>query len=143
MAEKIELQYGYTEGLEEIVDVGFFQQLPERKLNAPVRFIPGKGIELAGPDPIEIGTVIISGTATATIAGLATIIKSWLASRRTRIELKNERTGKSFIYEGPKLSKKAREIASELSQLIDAEGTAVRIHASKRKPKKAIESNSS
>lgn len=134
-AEKVQIRYGYYEGAEDVVDVAFFRQLPERKPDAPIRFM-GKGIESAGPDPITIGSVIISGTATATVAALASIIKSWLASRRTRIELTSERTGKSIIYEGPSLSKNVSDIAGELSQFIDAEGTTVSIHSSKRKPKK-------
>lgn len=133
MAESIQLRYGYYEGVEE-VDVPFFRQLPERKPDAPVRFTE-KGIEPAGPDPITIGSVIISGTATATVAALASIIKSWLASRHTRIELKSEKTDKSIIYDGP-LSGKIIDIASELSQFIDAEGNSASIHASRRESKK-------
>lgn len=132
MAENVNLRYGYYEGAEELVDVLFFRQLPERKPDPPVRYSE-KGIELAGPDPISIGDVIISGTATATVGALASIIKAWLASRRTRIELKNNATGNSIVYEGPGLSKEIIDISTELSKLMDAERTTISIHATNRK----------
>ncbi len=77
----------------------FLQALPEMKLEQPVR------------DSILRGTVIISGTAVATVTALASIIKSWLATRRTKIEIANVKTGKKITYEGPDLKEETVEIA--------------------------------
>jgi hypothetical protein len=133
MADTIKLRFGYVEGYEDI-DVVFFRQLPNREYNAPVRRTE-KGIELAHPDLVSVGDVIISGTATATVAALASIIKAWLASHRTKIELRNDHTGISITYEGPALSKQTSEISSELAKLTDAGQTEISIHATSREVK--------
>jgi hypothetical protein len=132
MDNTIKLRFGYIEGYED-VDVMFFRELPETNLNAPVRHTE-KGIELAKPD-ISVGDVIISGTATATVTALASLIKAWLRYRRTKIELRNNHTGVSITYEGPSLNKETGEISSELVRLIDAEQNMISIHATRQEVK--------
>ena len=116
MSEKLELRFQYVEG-SATVDVGFLQALPDMKLEPPVR------------DSILRGTVIISGTAAATVTALASIIKSWLATRRTKIEIANIKTGKKITYEGPGLKEETVEIADKLRGLVDESGTTIQIHA--------------
>lgn len=87
----------------------------------------------------EVGIVqalLVSGTATATVTALASLIKTWLKERRSTITVSNKSTGKRISFSGPTLDKKSIDVVKELSDAIGEEPELVDIVAMKKKKKK-------
>ncbi len=130
----ISLDYSYIEGADAVVDVGFLWALPNRAPREPVRVLyteRGAEIKPAHPDPFG-GTVILSGVVIAGVNAIASIVKSWLQNRRTRLSFTSS-SGNKLEYEGPGLNKTVEQIASELSRLA-SDGATLHVHPVKLSP---------
>lgn len=132
MDKTIKLRFGYDEKRFDIVDTDFFRHLPGLTSQEAVEVLGNGERRPARPDPVSVGAIIISGTATAAVTALAAVIKAYLASKKTEITLKGK--NKTLVYKGPNLTKEEIEILSELNQLTKDDET-VSIHATKSEEK--------
>lgn len=118
MSEEIHVEYAYRmEGHHAVggVDTEFYRHLP----NVDERYInPQTGRpEIPRPDLVQILSVM--GTALLSSTVLATAIKAYLQSRRTKVRIAVEEDKLSIEYEGPNLKDSEETIKKAIDHLVE------------------------
>ncbi|MFA4902499.1 MAG: hypothetical protein WC600_07110 [Desulfobaccales bacterium] len=118
MSDEIRVEYGYRmEGHYVIgnVDTEFYRHLPsvdERYIN-PQTGRP----EIPHPDLVQILSVVGAALLSSTV--LATAIKAYLQTRRTKVRIVVENEKVSIEYEGPNLKDSEEAIKSAIDLLVE------------------------
>ncbi len=121
MSDKIRIEYGYRmEGHYAVgaVDTEFYRNLP----NVDKRYINQKTGRTEVPRPDVIQTLTIVGMALLSSTVLATAIKSYLQSRRTKIKIAIKDNNLSVEYEGPNLKDSEEAIKETVDYLLEKAG---------------------
>lgn len=118
MSDEIRIEYAYRiEGhhADGDVDAAFYRHLP----NVDERYInPQTGQpEIPRPDIVQILSVV--GTALLSSTVLATAIKAYLQSRRTKVRIAVEEDKLSIEYEGPNLKDSEEVIKRAIDHLVE------------------------
>ena len=118
MSDEIRVEYSYwMEGHETVgdIDTEFYRGLP----NVDERYINRQTGQPEIPRPDIVQLLSVMGTALLSSTVLATAIKAYLQSRRTKVRIAIEKDKLSIEYEGPNLKDSEEAIKRAIDHLVE------------------------